>query len=162
MLLICVIAVGWVGFTVKRFYDEVADPEVRDRAVRATLGCEALPPGYVAVGNMSVPGLSFVGIADQPPESPTPATRAFTMMSATPNPEASAAIEAFFGGETDDPNALRPAGFTGNVVSPELLDRGDLIAGPQRVSYVTIRGRDRPRRQPSSPHRLLPLDSLHG
>lgn len=147
LLVAVIVSLTWIGYrSGERFRQELADPAAREARVAALLPHAALPPGYHAIGGLSVPFLmDLAALADREPGpllgggADDPGVRSgFVFVRTRDAWGRRRRLQALFEAENPDPAAFAQ-GEVGFIAREE-IGRGELEAGGATVHYYARRG----------------------
>ena len=147
VLLAVMVGLTWIGYrSTERYREEMADPAAREARVAALLPHASLPPGYHAIGGISIPLLMEMAvIADREPgplrpdDPADPGVQAGFLYVRTRDAWGRRQrLQKLFAAENPDPAAFSQGevGFT----PKEEVGRGEVEAGGATVHYYARRG----------------------
>jgi hypothetical protein len=144
---------GIVGFTYlvyrqgKQMTEGFRDPKIRESKTREVIAYDNLPPGYYAGGAMSIPFLmDFAVLSDREPkagESPDQGgfnERSFIFMNMRHLRQNREKMERYLRGEAPPPEESPWGRSNVNFNTKEVIRRGELQVGGQKILYQASRG----------------------
>ncbi len=142
VILAVIVSLTWIGYrSSERYREEMGDPAAREARVQALLPHEALPPGYHALGGISIPFMMEMAIlADRPPGPAAggPVEAGFLLVRTRGGFGRRERLAELFSQEHPDPKAFSQGevGFEPR----EEVGRGEIEAGGAVVHYYARRG----------------------
>lgn len=144
---------GIVGFTFlvyrqgKQMAEGFKDPKVREAKTREVISYDNLPPGYYAAGAMSIPFLmDFAVLTDREPtvgEGPDQGNfheRSFIYMNMRHLRDNREKMERYLRGQAPAPEDSAWSHSNVNFRTEEVIRRGEIQVGGQKVLYQASRG----------------------